>query len=330
MIASSQDFIPNSRRAIRVRGPINQRLADRLVPRIQTLQVRSREPITVYVDSEGGDVGCAEQISSQLFARYPDGMRCRILSVAEAKAFSSAADLLASADYAMARQDSVILFHGTRLPFIEDLTSSLAAQLNHELVERDSFYSHELIEATEGRFCLRCLMVQPEMDVGAYLDTVGKTLSPKALEVAGAAWTTMNEYLQITSDLGLKPNQDVRLLKMMIAQEFKSSIPRQQLADLVQKFFSLQFYLQMTATLPGRRAYQYWLASFINRQSVLARLLHQSAGCPRKDRSRTSGNQERTAALGKWQESGESPEDVALLYRLVQMPSAGPELSDGD
>ena len=297
MTASGQDFIPNPKRAIRVRGLINQRLADRLVPRIQTLQARSREPITVYINSEGGNTNCADQIRCQLFARYPDGMRCRILTVAEAKAFSSAADLLASAS--LAHQDSVVLFHGTRLPFIEDLTSSTAAQLNHELVERDSFYANELIEATEGRFCFRCLLIQPDMDVGAYLDTVGKTLSPNALEVAGAAWTTMNEYLQIISGLGTPPSRDVRLLKMMIAKQFKNSVPRQQLAELVQDFFTLQFYLQMTATLPARRAYQYWLASFITRRDV-AEMTDQELLGIRNERERSASGKNLEKVRNLW------------------------------
>jgi ATP-dependent protease ClpP protease subunit len=49
-------------RAIHITGVIDPDLVSRVTPEILKLQSLSREPITVYVDSPGGNVGSMEAI----------------------------------------------------------------------------------------------------------------------------------------------------------------------------------------------------------------------------------------------------------------------------
>ena len=58
-ILSDADFTPNPDRSISIDGNFTEALLERLRPEILELTAQNREPITIYIDSEGGspDVG---------------------------------------------------------------------------------------------------------------------------------------------------------------------------------------------------------------------------------------------------------------------------------
>jgi len=92
----------NPERAIYVAGTIDQSLVDRLTPTINGLRISSSDPITLYIDSLGGIIHCAEVIRRLTGSLNQDGNRCKLITVVTGIAASAAADLLALGDYAIA------------------------------------------------------------------------------------------------------------------------------------------------------------------------------------------------------------------------------------
>ena len=59
-------FRLNPSRSVQVVGKIDRDLLARVTPQILKLQAQSREPITVYIDSNGGSVAAVETLLSLL------------------------------------------------------------------------------------------------------------------------------------------------------------------------------------------------------------------------------------------------------------------------
>jgi ATP-dependent protease ClpP protease subunit len=110
----SKDYRENCGRAIYVTGVIDQTLVDRITPIINGLRFSSFDPITLYIDSLGGTIHCAEVIRRLITASNQDGDHCRLVTVVTGSAGSAAADLLALGDYAIAYPllESCTMGHG--------------------------------------------------------------------------------------------------------------------------------------------------------------------------------------------------------------------------
>lgn len=128
-IRRDPNFRPNHGRSITVAGIIDSELTSRLLPEIVKLQFESREPITVYIDSHGGNPEYAKLLLDALRASDQDRSEpCRLITVALGEASSAASDLLTAGDYALAYPYSNLLCHGTRHVVFEStaLTKELA------------------------------------------------------------------------------------------------------------------------------------------------------------------------------------------------------------
>jgi ATP-dependent protease ClpP protease subunit len=78
-----------------VNGVINRDMLSRLTPQILKLQSVSRDPITVYIDSPGGNVSNMETILRLLRLTDQDSSpACQIITAVTTMAGSAAADLL--------------------------------------------------------------------------------------------------------------------------------------------------------------------------------------------------------------------------------------------
>jgi ATP-dependent protease ClpP protease subunit len=74
------DFTPNPDRAIWIRGELNKALEERLEPQIVDLTSRSREPITVFIDSYGGKPVVSQRILALLRSPGENGEPpCRVI-----------------------------------------------------------------------------------------------------------------------------------------------------------------------------------------------------------------------------------------------------------
>jgi len=160
VITKDLNYRCNPRRAVYVNGDIDQSLIDRLTPRILELQADSRDPITVYIDSPGGNPVLGGVLLDLLRASNQDGdLPCRIITVVTATAASAAADLLAFGDYSIASQKSTILFHGTRLGrFANDLTVESTSILMRLLKGRNDSYAMQLARSSAGRLAFRYII----------------------------------------------------------------------------------------------------------------------------------------------------------------------------
>jgi len=152
-VPDDADFTPNPDRAIRIDGAINKALEDRLRPQILELTRRSREPITVFIDSEGGNVAAGQRILDLL--RSPDregASACRIITIALSKAWSAAADLLSSGDHAIANPGSRLLYHGTRITTPQAVTAEHASLLAEVLKTSNSRFAASFLDKSARRF----------------------------------------------------------------------------------------------------------------------------------------------------------------------------------
>ena len=96
-------YRPNHDRSITISGIIDDALTARLLPEIVKLLAASRDPITIYIDSPGGDTDCAKLLLNALRASDQDrSERCRLITVALGEASSAASDILTAGDYALA------------------------------------------------------------------------------------------------------------------------------------------------------------------------------------------------------------------------------------
>ena len=117
----------NPDRSIFIDAVINQDLVRALTPTILRLKKASSEPITVYIDSVGGNTRQADTLQNLLRAENADEETCEIITVVTGIAASAAADFLASGNYAIGYPNSIVHFHGTRHNGVEELTMEVAA-----------------------------------------------------------------------------------------------------------------------------------------------------------------------------------------------------------
>jgi len=134
----------NRKRAIHVVGQINEELLRRLTPQINELRCASCEPITVYIDSVGGDIEVAERLRGLLTAPTPRGESCRLVTVVTERAASAAADLLALGEYAIASPYSNILYHGIRQRPEDPITYELATSIASSIKKENELFAQRL------------------------------------------------------------------------------------------------------------------------------------------------------------------------------------------
>jgi ATP-dependent protease ClpP protease subunit len=156
------DFRPDPDRAVFLTGQITQGTLDQIGPTILRLQFSSRQPITLYIDSPGGETRSAEALNNLLRAGTQDSaLPCRLITVATTTAASAAADLLAGADYALAYPYSRILFHGVRQG-ADVLTREEATLLAQRMASYNENFALELARNCIFRFIFRVVLLRPE------------------------------------------------------------------------------------------------------------------------------------------------------------------------
>jgi len=154
-IRRDPQFRPNHGRSVTISGDIDDALVARLLPEIVRLQSVSRKPITVYINSPGGDTECAKMLLEALRASDQDRSEpCRLITVALGEASSAASDILMAGDYALAYPYSKILCHGTRhiISRPTALTRDVAASFAKDMAGQDEGYALTLARNCIDRF----------------------------------------------------------------------------------------------------------------------------------------------------------------------------------
>lgn len=165
----SLDFRPNPDRAVYLSGEINQALVDRLTPEIMRFRAISTDPITVYVDSPGGDIRSAEVLRELVRCSGQDCKPIRLLPVATGWAASAAADFLALGDYCLAFPHARILYHGSRRFGQFELTVERASILARNLQQANDMFADRLARTIFPRFLLRVLLLDENHAIQAYI-----------------------------------------------------------------------------------------------------------------------------------------------------------------
>jgi len=193
-----------------VQGKIDQALVNKLTPDIIRLQSQSRDPITVYIDSEGGRTFHADMLTRLLTASDQDNSRsCRIITVTTGLAASAAADLLCSGGYAIAHAGSVIFFHGVRRSG-EEITVAVASSIAHSLRRTNERYAIGLADKSirrlgfryawlHGQFdAFRARVGKPqESDIACFVGLISERMSRGGLAVVNRALERNDRYERV-------------------------------------------------------------------------------------------------------------------------------------
>ncbi len=215
------DYYADPKRSVHVRGEIDQGLIDRLAPLLLELQESASPPITVYIDSPGGEVRSARALLRLLRAPRQDGSpRCRILTVGSGYVASAAADLLSRGDYALIYPGTTVHVHGSRYPLRDDVTEEEAIRVTEALKESNSESAYELAEWCFGRFlhvCFYLLSERSEDPVSERTEesahqTVARKLKRKlgrrAQKILSTAVSKYEKYQEILSKIETSGTQD--------------------------------------------------------------------------------------------------------------------------
>lgn len=144
-------------------GKIDSQQVYRLTPTILRLRCESSDPITVEIDSLGGEIRSAEAIRGLLQTADQSGQTVRIITVARNVAASAAADLLALGNYAIAYKGCTVHYHGSRQA-VDDLTSERAASLAQNLEQTNAAYALRLARTAFGRAVFLYGNLTPEFE----------------------------------------------------------------------------------------------------------------------------------------------------------------------
>jgi ATP-dependent protease ClpP protease subunit len=135
MASFRPEFRINPDRSVEVFGEFNDELANKLLPTIARLRKapHGQEPVTVFINSPGGDMRVLEILDGALNCQDQDGHTIPVVTVVMGNAFSAAADLLVYGDYAIAYPHSTIYFHGVRYGEVRQITAERARRTTEDL-----------------------------------------------------------------------------------------------------------------------------------------------------------------------------------------------------
>jgi Clp protease len=130
------NFRPDVNRAVKVFGELTEQTVSGLAVEILALRANPA-PITVFINSPGGDPRVVHHLYDLLRTAAPTGKTTRIITVAVGNVASAAANLLSLGDYAIAYPRVTIHCHGLRFPKVEELTMEFASVLARQLELRN-------------------------------------------------------------------------------------------------------------------------------------------------------------------------------------------------
>ena len=158
------NFRANPARSINVFGTLTDSLVNSVAIEILRLRSISSDPLTIFVNSNGGSTRSLEILEGLLRTSDVDGKHCRIITVAMGNAGSAAATLLASGDYAIAYPSAKIHFHGVRLSDAKEVTMERASDLATWLKDTNNSTAIRLAESFAPRLVFHYSRLKEEFD----------------------------------------------------------------------------------------------------------------------------------------------------------------------
>lgn len=234
----SPDFRPDPGRGVFLSEKISQSTLDRLTPTLLRFQMEGRGPITLFIDSPGGNVASARTLRRLLRASDQDGNDpCRLITVVTGTAASAAADLLMAGSYAIAYPHALILCHGVRQSRSDVLTHEKAIDLAKNLAHSNERFAIQLADNCIFRFIFRVAFLAPEFPeirqqkqnhllphTACFIEALRARVSSELIEV-------LEEALKRSVD---NDALDVFVAQVLIGQDLQS-LPRVQREVLLLK-----------------------------------------------------------------------------------------------
>jgi ATP-dependent protease ClpP protease subunit len=203
----------NPERAVYVLRNIDRDLVAQLTPAISQLRCGAPEPITIYLDSLGGNTWYAEALLRLLRAPNQDGQVCQLTTVVTTMAASAAADVLVAGDYAIAYPDAIIYYHGTRRS-VESLTTENAQEIAGELKRANDRFALRMAERVVARLLFILATIRPQTcdndahhkkPVEAFIELLGKQLSHNSTRnIVSSAHSLYKETRELVFNVFLK------------------------------------------------------------------------------------------------------------------------------
>jgi len=168
------EYRPNPNRAIFVHGDIDEQLIYKLTPEILRLKYMNSDPISIFIDSQGGLLSSLDAIQGLIKVQNQDyDEPCQTITIVTNSAASAAAYLLILGDYAIAYSHCEIHFHGIRIYFPKDypMTFEISSWLASDLRKANVKYARELFSKIEQRFQFRFFMFFMDVLEGELPDT---------------------------------------------------------------------------------------------------------------------------------------------------------------
>lgn len=147
-------FRPNPDRGVFLNDLVGPEILKKLTPEILALKAKSDEPITLYVDSFGGNTFYARSLRELLRSPDQDGKAHSLITVVTGFAASSAADILASGNYSLAYQHARIVCHGNRRGD-QEITQERAWNIAKNLASSNEEFALQYANDCIGRFIFR-------------------------------------------------------------------------------------------------------------------------------------------------------------------------------
>jgi ClpP protease-like protein len=190
------------------------------------LTAGDRGPISVYIDSPGGNVASAELILKLLQATNQENdPPCWLITVVTSRAASAAADLLSSGNYAIAYPDSTLLYHGVRTPSLSGITVEFAAMLAESMKISNDRYAMALTRKSEWRFMFRFMGLRgkfadhrtsagkPKLsELDCFVEMIRDNISPKAKPVIDQAYKRYQRYNDLITHFLKVATRDKRFM----------------------------------------------------------------------------------------------------------------------
>ena len=203
------NFRADTNRSICVFGEITDDLVSKLSPEILHIRSLGDAPITVFINSNGGNVRCAEFLHDLLTSGAASGRKPRIITVAIGNAGSAAATLLALGDYAITYSKASIYFHGVRYSEVVEVTMESASSMAAQLESKNRATASMLAEAGTMRLAfhyarlkddfpkIRELLKKPDLsEIECFARCLKRHLSQKARKIVDkgiARWQSLQE-----------------------------------------------------------------------------------------------------------------------------------------
>ena len=151
------DLVPDYSRGVFLQGQIHQQLIDQVTPKVIELQfTQPGSPISVFIDSPGGDPNLSMRLLKLIRAPKPGGTGShRVVSCITGLAASAAADFAIQSDYCYIAPAGIMMCHGTSRGAGGAVNAQTAEYLASALRRTNEWYARVLARAAFPRLLLR-------------------------------------------------------------------------------------------------------------------------------------------------------------------------------